>query len=185
MQDTVQNALRHLRRKGMWDMTKQDLVDALRGHPRANDAIFWFCQAWHSGDDDLYKIMCAMDYTPRPWSDNPMVKDPSTGKLISNPKYDPDLVELLNVLAARFESIVEPPLLSVMLRDVREGQVLTADGGFPCILANWPCRVYRHHGALGVQCSGGVHGIRLLPGSEVTFHPLTEDERGYVVGFKR
>lgn len=162
-------------------MTKQDFLDALKEHPRAIDAIFWYCQAWHDGEDDLYRIMCELDFTPRPWSDSPTIGD----TLTPNPNYDPVLVDMLSTLDEAFTPITTPPLRPVKLKNVREGHVLTADKGFPCIVGNWPCRVFRHHGALGVQCSGGVHGIRLLPGSEVTFHPLTEDERGYVVGFKR
>lgn len=166
-------------------MTKADFEKVLRGHPRTNDAIFWYCQAWHSGDDDLYKIMCALDFTPRPWSDNPMRHNPTTRALEANPNYDPELTDLLYRLSVVFNPVVEPAFERVMLRDVKEGQVLTADGGFACICDKWPSRVFRHHGALGVQCSGGIHGIKLLPGSESTFHPLQEDSKGYVIGFVR
>lgn len=165
-------------------MTKQDFLDALKDHPRAPDAIFWFCQAWHSGDDDLYKIMCALDFTPKPWSDNPTIKAPD-GALILNPNYDPILVGLLLRLSTVFNPVVEPAFERVKMADVREGQVLTSDGGFPCITPKWPSRVFTHHGALGVQCSGGLHNVKLLPGSESTFHPLQEDPEGYVIGFVR
>lgn len=167
-------------------MTKEDFISVLRGHPRTNDAIYWFCQAWHSGDDDLYKIMCSLDFTPRPWSDNPMIEDRARpGRFIANPNYDPDLVGLLTRLNDAFHPVVQPEFECVRLDAVKEGQVLTAGDQFACIRNKWPCRVYRHHGALGVECSGGVHGVKLLPGSERTFHRLTEDENGYVVGFLR
>lgn len=171
---------RALRHKGVWYVTKQDMIDALKNHPRANDAIFWYCQAWHNGDDDLYRIMCSMDYTPRPWSPHPKLPDGSPNK-----NYDPDLTALMNRLATVFDKIAESPMQRIMLRDVREGHVLTHDGTFPCIAKGWPCKVFKHHGGLGVQCSGGIHGVRLLPGSEATFHPFTEDQQGYVVGFRR
>lgn len=177
----VCNALRNI---GMWPMTKQDMIDVLKNHPRAKDAIFWFCQAWHSGEDDLYQIMCSLDFEPRPWSMTAHVKDPKTGFLVNNPLYDPVLIDLLQQLEV-LAPVVEPPLNPVKLADVKEGQVLTAGSSFHCLQNRWPCRVYRHHGALGVACSGAVHGVKLLPGSETTFHPLTEDKDGFVIGFRR
>lgn len=166
-------ACRALRNIGLWPMTKQDLFDALKNHPKANEAIFWWCYAWHSGvDSDLYKIMCddTLGYAPSParkWAD------------------DPDVIDLLAKLDSTFGPLVESAYQPVKLADVKEGQVLVAGSHFPCLLNRWPCRVYKHHGALGVACSGGVHGIKLLPGSETTFHPLTEDTNGYVIGFRR
>lgn len=157
----------------MWPMTKQDLLDALKNHPKAPEAIFWWCYAWNAGaDSDLYNIMCddTLGYVPslaRKWAD------------------DPEIVDLLARLDHTFGPLVEHPLQPVKLALVREGQVLVAGSHFPCIINRWPCRVYRHHGALGVACSGGVHGVKLLPGSETTFHPLTEDRHGYVIGFRR
>lgn len=164
---------RALRNVGMFPMTKQDLLDALKGHPKAPEAAFWFCYAWHSGvDSDLYKIMCdeSLGYVPSParhWS------------------RDPEVTELLSRLDSTFGPLVEHPYQPVKLADVKEGEVLIAGSHFPCITNRWPCRVYRHHGALGVACSGGVHGVKLLPGSETTFHPLTADDAGYVIGFRR
>lgn len=162
---------RALRNMGMFPMTKQDLLDCLKGHPNADEAIFWWCYAWHSGaESDLYRIMCASSYVPlvgRKWAE------------------DPGVVECFARLDAAFGPLVEHDYEPVKLADVKEGQVLIAGNHFPCITAKWPCRVYRWHGALGVACSGAVHGIKLLPGSETTFHPLTEDEHGNVIGFRR
>ncbi len=186
---------RALRRNGLWFMTKQDLLDVLKAHPqgvsRSTDAIFWFCQAWHDGDDDLYKIMAALpeSYVPRPWSPLPTKKDPRTGTEVVNPNYDPVLTELIELLERSFiKTIVTPELRPVKLADVREGHVLTAGSHFLHIPNRWPCRVYRQHGALGVFCSAEAasHGvIRLTPDSKVGFQPLTEDAQGFVVGFRR
>lgn len=162
---------RALRNIGLFPMQRQDLLDALKNHPKAPAAIFWWCYAWHSGvGSDLYAIMCdsGLGYVPHPtWA------------------KDPEIVDLIGRLDTLFGPLVEHAYNPVKLADVKEGEVLIAGEHFPCIVNRWPCRVYRHHGALGVACSGGVHGIRLLPGSETTFHPLTEDERGYVIGFRR
>lgn len=165
--------------------TLRDFLDVIGEHPRWRDAVYWYCQAWHNGDDDLYRIMCSLDFTPKPWSTDEFKLDSATDLMVPNSTYDPDLVMLLTKLDGVFIHDTEPPLRPVKMKDVREGHVLTADGGFPCIVGNWPCRVYKHHGALGVQCSGGVHGIKLLPGSETTFHPLQEDVEGDVIGFRR
>jgi hypothetical protein len=170
---TTTTRLRDARDLGLFEMTKQDLLDALRGQPKAACAIFWWAYAWHSGvDSDLYKIMCddQLGYIPDPkhnWS------------------MDPEVTKCFAILDAKFGPLVEHAYQPVKLADVKEGQVLIAGKQFACITNRWPCRVYRHHGALGVACSGGVHGIKLLPGSETTFHELKEDRFGYVIGFRR
>lgn len=154
-------------------MKKQDLLDCLKGHPNAAEAIFWWCYAWHGGEGtDLYAIMCddQLGYVPNPHK---------------NFRDDPGVVECFARLDAAFGPLVEHDLKPVKLADVKEGQVLIAGSDWLCINRRWPCRVYRHHGALGVACSGAVHGVKLLPGSETTFHPLQEDPNGYVIGFRR
>lgn len=164
---------RALRNIGLFPMTKQDLLDALKGHPKAPEAIFWFCYAWHAGPTtDLYKIMC----------DDTLGYIPSTGRQWST---DEEVIGLLSRLDEVFGPLVEHAYQPVKLSDVKEGEILVAGSHFPCIVDRWPCRVYRHHGALGVACTGSVHGVKLLPGSETTFHPLTEDTQGYVIGFRR
>lgn len=163
---------RSLRNVGMWPMTKQDLFDALKNHPLAPAAIFWWCHCWHGGvGTDLYRIMCddSLGYIP----------DPNV-----NATKDPEIVKLLMVLDQTFGPLVENALLPVKLKDVQEGQILIHDGGFPCLPLRWPCRVYRWHGSLGVECSI-LHGVKLAAGTSKPFHPLQEDERGYVVGFQR
>ncbi len=168
-------------------MTKQDLFDALKNHPLAPEAIFWWCHCWHGGvGTDLYRIMCddSLGYIP----------DPNRRA----PTKDPEIVKLFAVLDHTFGPLTENALLPVRLREVREGQILIhADREhedpilgtqitpwFPCLPQRWPCRVYRHHGGLGVECSI-LHGIKLLPGTSRPFHPLQDDGRGYVIGFCR
>lgn len=164
-------ACRALRNAGLFPMTKQDLLDALRGEPNAEEGIFWFAFAWHGGvGSDLYNILCDSPVSPdldRNWCDNP------------------EVVRCVERLTEVFGPLVEPTLQPVRIEDVQEGQVLIAGSFFPCIRRTWPCRVYKHHGALGVACSGGVHGVRLLPGSETTFHPLKVNHAGIVEGFRR
>lgn len=152
-------------------MTKQDMLDVLRGEPNAEEAIFWWAYCWHSGaGSDLYQIMCDSSYIPlqdRKFAEDPMV------------------VRCIEKLDRAFGPLVEHDYKPVKITDVREGQVLIAGSNFPCILPKWPCRVYRHHGELGVACSGGVHGVKLLPGSETTFHPFRIDAEGIIEGFRR
>lgn len=151
-------------------MTKQDLLDVLRGHPNAEEAIFWWAYAWHSGEgSDLYKIMCESQYAPDPqrkWRD------------------DPAVIECIEKLDAVFMPLVEHDYKLVAFKDVQEGQILIAGQHFPCLPNRWPCRVYRWHGALGVECNI-LHGVKLAPGSERPFHPLVEDAHGNVEGFRR
>lgn len=152
-------------------MTKQDLLDAIRGEPKAEEAIFWFCFAWNDGvHGDLYDIL---------------VKSKVIPDVNSNWCGDPDVKRLVERLTTVFGPLVEHPLMPVLIEDVHEGHILTAGSHFNCIRKRWPCRVYRHHGVLGVACSGGVHGVRLLPGSETTFHPLKANDAGIVEGFRR
>lgn len=179
------HACRALRNIGLWPMTKQDLIDTLKNHPKAPEAIFWWCYCWHSGEgSDLYEIMCddSLGYIPN-WNDN--VRDPISGIVSPRWRNDPEVIECIRWLDERFGPLVEHSYQPVKLAAVKEGQVLIAGSHFPCIIERWPCRVYRHHGALGVACTGSVHGVKLLPGSETTFHPLTEDTQGYVIGFRR
>lgn len=170
----VPQACRAFRNMGMFVMTKQDLFDCLRGRPFAAEAIFWWCYAWHSGaESDLYNIMCddQLGFVP----------DPRKPDFRTNA----DVVRNFSLLDSAFGPLVEHDFEPVKLADVKEGQVLIAGSDWKCLNKRWPCRVYRHHGALGVACSGAPHGIKLLPGSETTFHPLQEDTEGYVIGFRR
>ncbi len=151
-------------------MTKQDLLDVLRGEPNAEEAIFWFAYSWHTGvGSDLYKILCDSPYIPDPkrrWAD------------------DPDVIRCIEKLDAVFLPLVVPDYKPVKLADVQEGQVLIAGEHHACLPNRWPCRVYRWRGSLGVQCHI-LHGVSLAAGQSAHFHPLTENAAGYVVGFAR
>lgn len=174
-------------------MTKQDLLDVLGNHPKAPEAIFWWCVAWHSGvGSDLYTTLCdeTLGYTPNP-KDNVTMQgvNPATGKTEDRtvPRWyvDPEIHECFNKLEAACGPMVQYEYLPVKLADVREGHVLIAGARHACLTDKWPCRVFRSHGALGVTCSERFHGIHLLPGSEPYFHPLIEDKNGFVAGFRR
>lgn len=152
-------------------MKHQDLADVLRGHSKAEEAIYWFAYSWHAGlGSDLYKVLCESSYIPtigRKWRD------------------DPDIIHCFERLDAVFQPLQEHPYLPVRIEDVREGHVLIAGVNFPCLPPKWPCKVYPWHGSLGVACSGAVHGVTLLPGSETTFHPFRIDNDGFIIGFRR
>lgn len=178
-------------------ITKQDLFGSLKNHPKAAEAIFWWCFCWHSGaGSDLYTIMCdeTLGYRPNP-NDNVQIPDVNhLGGFRTEPRWsvDPEIHDLFAILDNNFGPIVNPgagvdpdPYRPIMLRDVREGQVLIAGTAFGCVTHRWPCRVIRQGSVLGVTCSERFHGIDLQPGSEGYFHSLTEDSEGYVIGFRR
>jgi hypothetical protein len=150
-------------------MTLQDLRDALKHHPKADTAIFWWAFMWTSGrDSDIYKILTTVPY------------DPPVGYDVSK---DPEAAPLIQKLDDMFGPMVEHPLQPVKYADVYEGDILIAGEHFLCLLKRWPCRVYRKGGTIGVACGGGVNHIG-KPG-EHFWHPLQEDDKGFVIGFRR
>jgi hypothetical protein len=151
----------------MTTITLTDLRGALRGQNKADEAIFWFCHAWHSGpSSDLYRAMVELDFHPRL----------HTQKQIVN---DPEILYCFDVLGKLVGPLVEHSMSRIRLGDVKENDVLTHTNPqtFVCIEAGWPCRVYRHHGCLGVACAEGPSGA--------SFHLLVPDPEGYVRGFVR
>ena len=174
-------------------ITLDDMRSALRGQHRAEEAIFWFCNAWHSGAlSDLYQILRKCTYTPT------FHKLAAEAKRISaeNPIKDSDeLKYCFQVLGALYERTfghapVEYRLQPIRMDDVQEDDVVIHAKWpmpdpvlgrhvqeFPCIQAGWPCRVYKHHGQLGVACVEGPDGAN--------FHPLEADKNGFVRGFWR
>lgn len=164
---------------GGFAVTLQDMRDVVRGNPNADEAIFWWSYAWHSGkQSDFYRIMCEVPYQPTP------------GRKFSE---DPLTVEGIQKLDEAFKPCVEHAYQPVKLADVEEGDVLVAGAHFVCLLNRWPCRVYKHHGALGVACGGGVRHVG-TPVPELAakgnkdnyyWHPLTADNDGIVIGFRR
>lgn len=163
---------------GGFAVTLKDMRDVLKGHTNIEEAIFWWCYAWHSGkSSDFYRIMCEVPYHPMP------------GRKFTD---DPLTVQSIHKLDEAFKPCVTHEYMPVKLADVHEGDVLIAGRSFLCLLNRWPCRVYKHNGALGVACGGGVNHIGTLPADvakgrkdEWFFHPLREDDKGYVVGFRR
>jgi hypothetical protein len=158
-------------------ITLTDMRDAIKGQPKADEAIFWFCNAWHSGaGSDLYRAMVETNFHP----------DQHRQKQIAN---DPEILYCFDVLGKRFGPLVEYPMAPVKFADVRENDVLTAcdifqpefrakyGERFICIENGWPCRVYKWHGDLGVACAEDHRGKQ--------FHVLEVDHDGYVVGFQR
>lgn len=126
--------------------------------PKAIEAIFWFCYAWHSGrDSDLYKIMHILPFSPDP------------KKQFAD---DPEVVATFDKLDRAFGPMDEHPLLPVKLADVHEDDVLIAGTHHACIANRWPCRVFKLDGKLTVMCADG-------------FHTLHAGADGNVKGFRR
>jgi len=158
-------------------ITYTDMRDSLRGQRKADEAIFWFCYAWHSGaDSDLYRAMVESDFHP----------DQHRQTQIAD---DPEILYCFDVLGKTFGPFIEAQMQPIKFGDVKENDVLTTSEithpafrlkygeRFVCIERGWPCRVYKWHGDLGVACAEDGHGK--------SFHKLEVDEAGYVVGFVR
>ena len=158
-------------------ITLTDMRESLKGQRKADEAIFWFCHAWHQGPkSDLYHAMVETNFHPDQHRQM-QIKD------------DPEILYALDVLGTKFGPFIEAPMGPVLLDDVQENDVLVASDifqpdfrlkygeRFMCIEKGWPCRVYKWHGSLGVACAEDHHGKQ--------FHILEADERGYVVGFQR
>ena len=151
--------------------------NALKGQRRADEAIFWFCSAWHSGaDSDLYRAMVETNFHP----------DQHRQKQIAN---DPEILYCFDVLGKMLGQLIEVPMRPIKFDDVKENDVLVTGeitdprfrvkygDRFLCIEKGWPCRVYKWHGNLGVACAEDGRGK--------SFHKLEVDDAGYVVGFVR
>lgn len=163
---------------GGFNVTLQDMREALANHPSADVAIFWWCFMWQSGKgSDLYRIMSEVLYTPTPNVD--ATRDPEVADMIC--KLDARFGDIVGRNADG--SLVEPPLRPVLLRDVQEDEYLIAGSKFLCLHKRWPCRVYRHHGGLGVACGGGVNHVGKV--GEHFWHPFQEDDKGFIIGFRR
>lgn len=158
-------------------ITLTDMRDALKGQNKAEEAIFWFCNAWHRGPkSDLYRALVETNFVP----------DQHRQKQIAN---DPEILYCFDVLGKKFGPLIETPMAPIKLGDVQENDVLVAcdiaqpefrlkyGARFICIEKGWPCRVHKWHGSLGVACAEDHRGKQ--------FHILEADEAGYVVGFER
>lgn len=152
-------------------ITLQDMRAALKGQMKADEAIFWFCLFWYPGPtSDLYRIMVATNFHPRL----------RTQKQIAN---DPEIIYCHEVLKDLYEKVYGPlretALLPILPQTVEENDVLICGPGrqFACIEADWPCRVYKWRGDLGVACAEDGRGQ--------SFHPLKVGPDGFLVGFRR
>lgn len=164
------------------NLTINDMRDVLKGQRRADEVIFWFCNAWHAGKgSDLYRIMKASTFTPRL----------HLQKQVQN---DPEILYGFEVLGALYQKaygpMVEYQLQPVPFAEIEEDDVLIHAKSpiphallkrlvqeFPCIEAGWPCRVYKWHGDLGVACAEGPSGA--------SFHKFEVKSDGTVRGFWR
>jgi hypothetical protein len=139
---------------------------ALAGEPKAEEAIFWFAFAWHSGKgSDLYRILCESPYVAtldRKWHE------------------DPDIVRMFEVLEKHFKPAIEAAYRPVQLHEVEDGDILIAGTSFLCIPNRWPCRVFKNEGELVVMCRG-KHEDEKWAG----VHTLRADGDGNVIGFRR
>lgn len=153
-------------------ITLQDMRTALSGQRKADEAIFWFCHAWHRGPDSaLYRIMSQTDFHPRL----------NSQKQIEN---DPEILYCFDVLGRLIRlnpSAQAAPYLPIRIGTLKENDIVvhTTPRTFVCIEAGWPCRVYTWHGELGVACAEGPHGA--------SFHPFEPDPKrsGFIKGFVR
>ncbi len=147
-------------------ISHNDMLRALRGEPKAEAAIFWFCYGWQRGKgSDLYRILCESPYTP-------------------DDKYqfdkDPDMVRLFSILEQNFQTGIEVAYQAVQLDDVEDGDILIAGSHFLCIPNRWPCRVFKSEGQLVVTCKGN-HKDEKWSG----IHTLRANGSGNVIGFRR
>jgi len=103
-----------------------------------------------------------------------------TQKQIEN---DPEIMYCHVVLRGQYEKAFGPlreyPLRPILFFSVKENDVLICGPGrqFPCIEADWPCRVHKRHGDLGVPCAENP--------TTRSFHPLKAGKDGYLIGFRR
>ena len=168
------------------DSLSRQLEAVLKGQRRSDEAIFWFGLFWNSGpQSDLYRAMCLTKYDPSLYEIRlkPGYKfDPGRHEILT-PATDPEIVYCHSLLKGWYESVHRPlreyPLLPIRFDDVKEDDVVICGPGrqFPCIEADWPCRVFKHHGDLGVPCAEDP--------TTRAFHPFRPDPNGYIVGFRR
>ena len=163
------------------NLTLQDMLDTLKGQARSDEAIFWFCLFWNSGvRSDLYRIMCETKYDPSLYQHR--FKPGSKSEKLT-PESDPEIVYAHVLLREQYERAFGPlreyPLRPIPFLDVKENDVVICGPGrqFPCIEADWPCRVFKHHGDLGVPCAEDS--------TTRSFHPFKAGPTGHIIGFRR
>ena len=162
-------------------LTMQDMNDVLKNHSRADEAIFWFALSWNAGaDSDLYRILCQTKFDPSLYR---LRRKPGSTEVIT-PDNDPEIVYCHKLLRDQYERAFGPlreyPLRPIRFAEIKENDVVICGPGrqFACIEANWPCRVFKHHGDLGVPCAESP--------IKRSFHLFDMDPTsGYIVGFRR
>lgn len=146
-------------------ITLTDMRESLKGRRQSEEAIYLFCDAWHTGpDSDLFKAKVELGF---------LLDRRQIRKLENNS----DVLYCFCILETKFGPFIEAALQQVKLADVKEGDVLTADPHMPRIEKRWPHRVHKWQDRLCVVCDQGVNHIAILP--------LEADENGYVIGFRR
>lgn len=151
-------------------MTRDDLLRALAGEPKAEQAIFWWCFAWHSGKrSDLYRILCESPYTPPLPSSDEKERECQKREMQSA-----DLMRCWDILSEKFGPLQEVPYRKIRFDEVEEGDIIVAGAQLLCLDRRWPCRVIYdpREGGLAVVCKDG-------------FHRLRPDAEGFLHGFRR
>lgn len=181
-------------------MTLSEMRAALKNQSRADEAIFWFGAFYHSGpDSDLYRAMCETGYDPSLYQIR--IKPGSEQFLDAGvrltPANDPEIVYCHKLLVEQYGKehpenffydrtpagvVARPrefPLHRIKLAALKEDDIVFHGPGrqFACIEADWPCRVFKHHGDLGVPCAEDK--------TKRSFHSLKIGPDGYVIGFRR
>lgn len=147
-------------------ITHNDMLRALRGEPKAEEAIFWFAYTWHSGKgSDLYRVLGESPYRP---------------DHTYNFSKDPELPRLFGILEQHFLPTIQAAYGPVHINELEDGDILIAGSHFTCITNRWPCRVFKLDGKWAVTCQA-KHADSKLP----AVHWLTTDDRGFVQGFRR
>lgn len=166
------------------NLTLQDMRDALKGQMRSDEAIFWFCLFWNSGvNSDLYRIMCETKYDPSLYALRLKSGLKMEKREFFTPANDPEIVYCHALLRDQYERAFGPlreyPLRPIPYLDVKENDVVICGPGrqFPCIEADWPCRVFKDRGDLGVPCAEDP--------TKRSFHPFKAGPTGHLIGFRR
>jgi len=120
--------------------TPDDMRRVLAGEPKADEAIFWFCYAWHGGN--------------------------GTERIPT--EFTPDIVRMFGVLERAFPQSLEVPRKRVLYEDLEVGDIIVASDVFLDIPNRWPCKVFRDDGpGRGSLCVMGANGFhRLTPNAE-------------------
>jgi hypothetical protein len=144
----------------------QDMRDVLKGQAKADQAIFWFGYFWNHGPaDPLYKAMCETNYDPRL-------------RVQQQIDTDPEIIYCMKMLMEQYIRAYGLPFESTMhsipFKTIKEGDIVTHGPGRPfvCIEGDWPCKVFKENGELGVGCTEDnrtryFHKFEILPSGHV------------------